>query len=74
VPKEKLSPEEEIIAAYGAAMIAAFQVLINCLEEDDAKALGPDRDLISTEFGQSFSIVRRPRQAFRAALRSVKSR
>jgi hypothetical protein len=32
----KLSPEGEVIAAYGAAMVAAFQVLINCLEESDA--------------------------------------
>ena len=32
----KLSPEGEVIAAYGAAMVAAFQVLINCLEENDA--------------------------------------
>jgi hypothetical protein len=29
-------PESEVIAAYGAAMVAAFQVLINCLEESDA--------------------------------------
>jgi hypothetical protein len=36
MPKGKLSPEGEVIAAYGAAMIAAFQVLINCLEENDA--------------------------------------
>jgi hypothetical protein len=28
------SPEGEVIAAYGAAMVAAFQVLINCLEEN----------------------------------------
>jgi hypothetical protein len=26
----------EVIAAYGAAMVASFQVLINCLEENDA--------------------------------------
>ena len=32
----KLTPEGEVIAAYGAAMVAAFQVLINCLEENDA--------------------------------------
>ncbi len=32
----KLSPEGEVIAAYGAAMVAAFQVLLNCLEENDA--------------------------------------
>jgi len=29
----KLPPEGEVIEAYGAAMVAAFQVLINCLEE-----------------------------------------
>jgi hypothetical protein len=29
----KLTPEGEVIAAYGAAMVAAFQVFINCLEE-----------------------------------------
>jgi hypothetical protein len=34
--KGKLSPEGEVLAAYGAAMVAAFQVLINCLEESDA--------------------------------------
>jgi hypothetical protein len=32
----KLTPDGEVIAAYGAAMVAAFQVLINCLEESDA--------------------------------------
>jgi hypothetical protein len=31
----KRSPEGEVIAAYGAAMVAAFQVLINRLEEND---------------------------------------
>jgi hypothetical protein len=36
MPKVKLSPEGEVIAAYGAAMVAAFQVLINCLEENGA--------------------------------------
>jgi hypothetical protein len=35
MPK-KMSPEGEVIAAYGAAVVAAFQVLINCLEERDA--------------------------------------
>jgi hypothetical protein len=35
MPKGKISPEGEI-AAYGGAMVAAFQVLINCLEENDA--------------------------------------
>jgi hypothetical protein len=34
MPKPKLSPEGEVIAAYGAAMVAAFQVLISCLEEN----------------------------------------
>ena len=32
----KLTPEGEVIAAQGAAIIVAFQVLINCLEESDA--------------------------------------
>jgi hypothetical protein len=36
MPKGKLSPEGEVIAAYGAAMVAAFQVLVSCLEENDA--------------------------------------
>jgi hypothetical protein len=36
MPKGKLSPEGEVIAAYGAAMVAAFQVLISCLEENGA--------------------------------------
>jgi hypothetical protein len=36
MPKAKLTPEGEVIAAYGAAMVASFQVLINCLEESDA--------------------------------------
>jgi hypothetical protein len=36
MPKGKLSPEGEVIAAYGAAMVASFQVLISCLEENDA--------------------------------------
>ena len=34
--KGKLSPEGEVIAAYGAAMVAAFQVLLSCLEENEA--------------------------------------
>jgi hypothetical protein len=33
---KKLSPEGEVIAAYGAAVVAALQVPINCLEESDA--------------------------------------
>jgi hypothetical protein len=36
MPKGKLSPEGELITAHGAAMVAAFQILINCLEENDA--------------------------------------
>lgn len=36
MPKGKLTPEGEVIAAYGAAMVASFQVLINCLEESEA--------------------------------------
>jgi len=36
MPKGKLTPEGEVISAYGAAMVASFQVLINCLEESDA--------------------------------------
>jgi hypothetical protein len=37
MPKDKLTPAEgEVIATYGAAMVAAFQVLLNCLEENEA--------------------------------------
>ena len=36
MPKPKLSPEGEVIAAYGAAMVAAFQVLVSCLEKNEA--------------------------------------
>jgi len=36
MPKGKLSSEGEVMAAYGAAMVASFQILINCLEESDA--------------------------------------
>lgn len=36
MPSGKLTPEGEVIAAQGAAMVAAFQVLINCLEENEA--------------------------------------
>jgi hypothetical protein len=36
MPKGKLSPEGGVIAAYGAAVVAAFQVLVSCLEENDA--------------------------------------
>ena len=40
MPKPKLSPEGEVIAAYGAAMVAAFQVLVSCLEENEAMQPG----------------------------------
>jgi hypothetical protein len=46
MPKGKLSPEGEVIAAYGAAMVAAFQVLINCLEENDAVRPGQFPDAL----------------------------
>jgi hypothetical protein len=36
MPRGKLTPEGEVIAAQGAAVVAAFQVLINCLEENEA--------------------------------------
>jgi hypothetical protein len=42
----KLTPEGEVIAAYGAAMVAAFQVLINCLEENDAVLPGQFPDAL----------------------------
>lgn len=43
----KLTPEGEIIAAHGAAMVAAFQVLINCLEERDALSPGQFPDALA---------------------------
>jgi hypothetical protein len=46
MPKGKLTPEGEIIAAYGAAMVAAFQVLNNCLEESDALLPGQFPDAL----------------------------
>ena len=46
MPKGKLSPEGKVIAAYGAAMVAAFQVLINCLEESDALLPGQFPDAL----------------------------
>jgi hypothetical protein len=46
MPKENLTPEGEVIAAYGAAMVAAFQVLINCLEESDALLPGQFPDAL----------------------------
>jgi hypothetical protein len=44
--KGKLSPEGEVIAAYGAAMVAAFQVLNDCLEENDALLPGQFPDAL----------------------------
>ena len=35
-----------MIAAYGAAVVAAFQVLINCLEERDALQPGQFADAL----------------------------
>jgi hypothetical protein len=46
MPNGKLSPEGEVIAAYGAAMVAAFQVLLNCLEENDAVQSGQFPDAL----------------------------
>jgi hypothetical protein len=46
MPKGKLSPEGEVIAAYADAMIAVFQVLINCLEESDALQPGQFPDAL----------------------------
>ena len=40
MPKPKLSPEGEVIAAHGAAVVAAFQVLVSCLEENEAMQPG----------------------------------
>jgi hypothetical protein len=47
MPKDRLTPEGEVIAAYGAAMVAAFQVLINCLEESDALLPGQFPDALA---------------------------
>jgi hypothetical protein len=46
MPKGKLSPEGEVIAAQGAAIVAAFQVLINCLEESNALSPGAFPDAL----------------------------
>jgi hypothetical protein len=46
MPKPKLSPEGEVIAAYGAAIVAAFQVLNDCLEESGALVPGQFPDAI----------------------------
>lgn len=36
MPAPKPSPEAEVLEAHRAATVAAFQVLINCLEENEA--------------------------------------
>jgi hypothetical protein len=46
MPKGKLSPDGEVIAAYGAAIVAAFQVLNSCLEESDALLPGQFPDAL----------------------------
>jgi hypothetical protein len=58
MPNKKLSPEGQVIAAYGAAMVAAFQVLISCLEESDAlqpgqfpEALGAYMEMVKSRKG-----------------------
>jgi hypothetical protein len=58
MPKPKLSPEGEVIAAYGAAMVAAFQVLVGCLEENEAvhpgqfpAALGVYMEMVKSKEG-----------------------
>jgi hypothetical protein len=58
MPKGKLSPEGEVIAAYGAAMVAAFQVLSNCLEESGSllpgkfpDALGVYMEMVKSKTG-----------------------
>jgi hypothetical protein len=60
MPKRKLSPEGEVITTYGAAMVAAFQVLINCLEESDAllpgqfpHALGVYMEMVKSRKGDA---------------------
>ena len=47
MPKGKLTPEGEVIAACGAALVAAFQVLINCLEESDTLLPGQFPEALS---------------------------
>lgn len=56
--KGQLTPEAEVTAAYGSAMVAAFQVLINCLEESDAllpgqfpEALGVYMEMVKSRKG-----------------------
>ena len=64
MPKGKLSPEGEVIAAYGAAVVAAFQVLINCLEENGAvepgqflAALGVYMEMVKSSKGDVSNVT-----------------
>jgi len=52
---KKLSPEGEVIAAQGAAVVAAFQVLINCLEESDALLPGQFPEALGVYMGMAKS-------------------
>jgi hypothetical protein len=47
--KRNLSRAGEVIAAYGAAMVASFQVLINCLEESVALLPGQFPDALRVD-------------------------
>jgi hypothetical protein len=56
--KGKLSPESEVIEAYGAAVVAAFRVLVNSLEENGAlepgqfpAALGAYMEMVKSKQG-----------------------
>jgi hypothetical protein len=44
--KRKLTPESEVVAANSAAMVAAFQVLVHCLERSDALMPGQFPDAL----------------------------
>jgi hypothetical protein len=44
--EEKALTSGEVIAAYGAVMVAAFQVLIDCLEESVALLPGQFPDAL----------------------------
>ncbi|MCK1326688.1 hypothetical protein IVA94_39255 [Bradyrhizobium sp. 156] len=71
MPRKKLSSEGEVTAAYGAAMVAAFQVLINCLEESDALLPGQFSDALGVYMEMMTSLLRGPLTA--AAFGSVQS-
>ena len=79
--KGKLSPEGEVIAAYGAAMVAAFQVLINCLEENDAilpgqfpDALGVYMEMVKSRKGDVSDMTLAVLHDIRTATRINRSR